>query len=76
MYNETILKHLINEFGIIQAFLFSRMEARKYDLLYQSDRDVEKNYDYERDWWNDAVKRLNNQINEQNEFTRSIEKTS
>lgn len=67
MFNEDVLKKLISDFGEIQAALYCRMESAKNSYLFEdcvksgADNTCTQ-YDYERDWWKNAEKKLSDNI--------------
>lgn len=67
MFNEDVLKKLISDFGEIQAALYCRMESAKNSYLFEdcmktgSDNTCTQ-YDFERDWWKNAEKKLSDNI--------------
>ena len=67
MFKEDVLKKLISDFGEIQAAIYCRMESAKNAYLFEDcvkkGEDVLcTQYDYERDWWKDAEKKLSDNI--------------
>ena len=60
MYNNEILKKIVEEFGTLQAYLFCRMEARKMELLCQNSGSLDDMYDFY--WWNNAYTELNEKL--------------
>ena len=67
MYNEELLKKLIQDFGEANAMLFCKMESAKYsymfdDCLKERSEDGCIEYDFERDWWKLAEKNLNKTV--------------
>lgn len=61
MYNTEILRKLVEEFGTVQAYLFCRMEARKYQLVCDESRTIDDLYDFF--WWTNACKELDEKLN-------------
>lgn len=67
MFNEDVLKKIISDFGEVHALLYCRMESAKNAYLFE---DCIKNgqdntctqYDFERDWWKNAEKKLSDNI--------------
>jgi len=67
MFKEDVLKKLISDFGEIQAALYCRMESAKNAYLFEDcvkkgEDNICTQYDYERDWWKDAEKKLSDNI--------------
>jgi hypothetical protein len=82
MTNKQILEDLMDTFGVIQTFLFCRMESHKYEKLHlesveNGEVDVNQAFDYESNWWKEAYIDLSNKLNnEQNERIEFDEPTS
>jgi hypothetical protein len=67
MYNEDVLKKLIMDFGEMQAMLFCRMESARNAYLFEDciknkSDDECKEFDFERDWWKEAEKKLSDNL--------------
>jgi hypothetical protein len=67
MYNEELLKKLMQDFGEANAALFCKMESAKYTYLFQDclekgEDNTCTQYDFERDWWKMAETNLNKTI--------------
>ena len=64
MYNQEILQKIISKFGIEKSTQFCEIAALFYDIKYNAckNRDALNEFDYERDWWNEAYNNLNKQI--------------
>ena len=67
MYNEDVLKKLIMDFGEVQAMLFCRMESARNAYLFEDciknkSDDECKEFDFERDWWKEAEKKLSDNL--------------
>jgi hypothetical protein len=67
MYNEDLLKKLISDFGEMQAALYCRMESAKNTYLFEecvkAGEDLTcTQYDFERDWWKAAEKKISDNI--------------
>ena len=63
MYNEQILKSLINRFGRDIAISYCKAESYKNSLLHEDCMKLETppdcvEFSYERDWWSDAAYKL------------------
>lgn len=63
MCNREILEVIIEEVGAKQAAEFCRLVSLMYDIRYNACKDLDplSELDYERDWWKDAEKELNQQ---------------
>jgi len=61
MYNTEILKRIFEEFGSVQAYLFCRMEAKKYQIICEQSSSMDDLYDLF--WWTNAYKELDEKIN-------------
>lgn len=67
MFNEDLLKKIISDFGEVQALLYCRMESAKNAYLFEDciksglDNTCTQ-YDFERDWWQNAYEKLNNNL--------------
>jgi hypothetical protein len=77
MTNKQILEDLMDTFGVIQTFLFCRMESHKYKKLHlesveNGEVDINQAFDYESNWWKEAYIDLDNKIKlQQNELIES-----
>jgi len=76
MFNKDVLDALIREFGIQNAILYCKMEARKSELMLQDSVDRgeigSSEWEYERDFWKENEKELSNnvKIKKDGEFIR------
>lgn len=69
MYNEEVLKKLMQDFGEANTILFCKMESAKYtylfkDCLEKGEDNTCTQYDFERDWWKLAEENLNKNVYE------------
>jgi hypothetical protein len=80
MSNKEILQDLIDNYGLVQTFLFCRMESHKYQTLHlesvkNNQVNVDQAFDYEANWWKQACIDLDNKTkqthNERIEFIRT-----
>jgi hypothetical protein len=80
MSNKEILEDLLDQFGLVQTFLFCRMETRKYEKLHldsiqNGEVSVDQAFDYESSWWKQASIDLDNKTkhkyDERIEFIRT-----
>jgi len=67
MYNEELLKKLIHDFGEAHALSYCKMESAKNAYLFEefvkANEDLTcTQYDFERDWWKEAEKKLSDHI--------------
>jgi len=64
MYNKEILNKLIDTFGIDESTKFCNIVATMYDIKYNASKELNplSEYDFERDWWNNAYKNLKKEI--------------
>jgi hypothetical protein len=67
MYNEELLKKLMQDFGEANTILFCKMESAKYTYLFQDclekgEDNTCTQYDFERDWWKMAETNLNKTV--------------
>jgi hypothetical protein len=63
MFNEQILKSLINRFGRDIVISYCKAESYKNSLLHEDCMKLENppdcvEFSYERDWWSDAAYKL------------------
>lgn len=65
MYNREILEKIIEKIGSEDAAKFCSLVSLMYDIKYNACKDKEplSEFDYEREWWLDAAKELNKQVN-------------
>lgn len=66
MFNKDVLDELIREFGVKNAILYCKMEARKSELMLQDSRERgqigSSEWEYERDFWKDNGVELSNNV--------------
>ncbi len=64
MYNEEILKKIVDQFGLENATSFCQVASTMYDIKYNACKSKEcfTEYDYERDWWHQAYLKLSKEI--------------
>lgn len=64
MCNREILEVIIEEVGAKNAAEFCRLVSLMYDIRYNACKDLDplSELDYERDWWKDAEKELNQKL--------------
>jgi len=64
MYNTEILNKIIEKHGIDKATTFCEIVATMYDIKYNAakTKDNLTEFDYERDWWNNAFIEMNKDI--------------
>lgn len=60
MYNNEILKKIVEEFGPVQAYLFCKMEARRMELMCQNGSSLDDMYDFY--WWKSAYNELDEKL--------------
>jgi hypothetical protein len=60
MYNTEILEKIVDEFGKEKATEFCNIVSVMYDIKYNACKNKSGlcEYDYERDWWNNAYVEL------------------
>ena len=67
MFNEDLLKKLLHDFGEQEAILYCKMESAKNayqfeECIKNGEDNTCTQYDFERDWWKEAEKKLLNNI--------------
>jgi hypothetical protein len=64
MYNRIILEKIIEEVGTEKTVEFCKLVSLMYDIKYNASKELNalNEFDYEREWWTDAAKELNNDI--------------
>lgn len=65
MYNSEILSNIIKKFDMEKAAIFCECAALMYDIKYNACKDQHclTEFDFERDWWNQAYIELTKEIN-------------
>ena len=64
MYNHELLNKIIENCGIEKSITFCEVAATMYDIKYNAakTKDTLIEFDYEREWWNDAYVQLKKDI--------------
>ncbi len=60
MFNQEILDKIITQYGPFKAMEFCEILSTFYDIKYNACKtpECQEEYDYERDWWNEASNTL------------------
>lgn len=71
MFNETIVQHMLTNYGEEVTIQFCKMESDVQQLIIndltemkQADKLTLSEYEYERNWWAERAKTLKNNTNE------------
>lgn len=67
MFNQDLLKKLLHDFGEAETMLYCKLESAKnaylFDECVKEGKDLTcQDYDFERDWWKDAEKKIKDNI--------------